>query len=72
MTSWERPRRAFAVDDETLRLSVDLILLDLSDVVGDVVDELHAEAFRALREHPAKRLAHPVSDHLAVGPGEVR
>ena len=72
MTSRERPRGAFAVDDETLRLSVDLILLDLSDVVGDVVDELHAEAFRALREHPAKRLAHPVSDHLAVGPGEVR
>ena len=51
---------------------VDLVLLELGRVVGDVVDAAHAQLLRAPAEDLGEDLADAVEDHLAVGEGHVR
>ena len=47
------------------------VLLELGDVVGDVVNQLHPELFPRLAEEPREDLARLVSQELAVAPGIV-
>lgn len=35
----ERPGRAFAMDEETSRRSVDVVLFDLTGIMGDIVEQ---------------------------------
>ena len=70
-TRAEGPGRPFAVHPHGALDPVDHVRLALGDVVGHVVDELHAEALVACPEHLLKGAAHLVHHHLAVGEGEV-
>lgn len=58
---------AFAMHAELLRMSVDIVGLELGQVVRDVVDQCD----RRLTNHGAERLAYAPRDHLAVGAPEV-
>ena len=72
MTRREGARRSLAVDADLLRLAAaDRVLLELGDVVGDVVDQLHAERFPRLAEDLREDLARLVGQELAVAPGVV-
>src|SRR5215831_9186256 len=45
-------------------------LLDLGDVVSDVVDQAEPR-IRSTPKHTAESFAHPVREHLPIGPGEI-
>src|SRR5271166_4573368 len=49
----------------------DVVILELGDVMGDVVNEVHPELLPGLAENPRKDLTRLVSQELAVAPGEV-
>ena len=59
------------MDDEAPPRAVDLVLLFLGDVVGDVVHDAHAELAGGEAQAPLEDLARPVREHLTVGEGEV-
>src|SRR5690606_15649156 len=63
----EGPRGSLTVDEQGAPKTVDLVLLALAGVVGDVVDKLETR----LRQQPVKRGARQVGDDLAVGQSAV-
>ena len=71
MTRRERSGRALAVDCDLPALAVDRVLLNLHDVVGDIVHDLHAEVLGGSAQDGLERLADAVRDQLAVVPREV-
>ncbi|KAF5029782.1 hypothetical protein DSECCO2_644990 [anaerobic digester metagenome] len=72
MLGRESSGRPFAVNVDLAPLPLVGMLLHLGDVVRHVVHQVHAHVLRPASEHLLERLADPVHDHLAVGPGIVR
>ncbi len=70
MSRGEGAGRPLAVDDDLLAAaSADVVVLELGDVVGNVVDEVHAELFPGHAEHAGEDLAGlVVKANLAIAP----
>src|SRR5262249_33713219 len=65
------PRRALAVDPQLPLLAAGRVLLELGDVVGYVVDQVHLQLLPRPAEDLREHLAGLLHQQLAVAPGEV-
>ena len=65
------PRRALAMYAERLGHAVHLIGLDLGDVVGHVVDQVHAQSLGRQLKDLGESLAGQVRHDLTIAPGVV-
>lgn len=64
----ECARGALPVNEDVLRVPIDVVPLHLRDVVRHVVDDLHAHRFRGVSEDVLERFPDPMGYHLPVGP----
>ena len=72
MTGREGPGRPLAMDADLLReAAADVVVLELGDVVGDVVDQVQPQRLPGDAEDPGEDLAGLVGEQLAVAPGIV-
>lgn len=63
----ERPGGPFAVDQQSLLLPVDHVLLHFGDIVRNVVDDVHVQVVRRAAEHFGEGLKNKVRQNpLAV------
>ena len=63
MAGAEGPRRALAMDEETGRRSVDVVLLDFTGIMGDIVQQRKG----GLRQDVGKDFSDEMRDDLTVG-----
>jgi hypothetical protein len=71
MTGGKGPRRPLAMHADTLARVAHLVPFELRDVVGHVIEELHAKRVPRFFKHPGKHLPHLPHEQLPVAEGVV-
>src|SRR5262245_32112124 len=72
MAGGERAGCPLAMDADLLLLAGSyVVILELGDVVGHIIHQVHSELFPRLTERFRENLARLVGQKLAVAPGEI-
>ena len=71
MTGRKGPRGTLAMDPHALARRTNRVLLELGDVVGHVINQIHAQLLPGTVEYGFEALAGLPHQKLAIAPGEV-